>query len=75
MSIWQFNAAVRGYIRANTPQTDKGQFKSEEEVDDIFSWLMASEIPKKKLLKNKVYLWDGVNFIFQKEVDFELENE
>lgn len=74
MSIWQFNAAVKGYIKANT-QKEKGAFESEQEKEDIFAWVLASDIPKRKELKNKVYLWDGVDFIFQKEVDFEIDNE
>lgn len=71
MSMYQFNAAVKGFIKANTP-VEKGKFGSEEEKDEMFEWLMAQEKPSKKTLKNKVYLWDGINFIFQKEVVFEV---
>ena len=71
MSMYEFNVAVRGFIRANTP-VEKGKFASEDERDDIFDWLMRQELPNKKTLKNKIYLWDGINFIFQKEVVFEV---
>lgn len=72
MSMYEFNAAVRGFIKANTT-VEKGNFSSEEEKDEVFDWLMSQEIKNRKLLKNKIYLWDGINFIFQKEVLFEVE--
>lgn len=72
MSMYEFNAAVRGFIKANTP-VEKGKFSSEEERDEVFEWLLKQDTPKKKTLKNRVYLWDGSEFIFQKEVIFEVE--
>jgi hypothetical protein len=72
MSIYEFNAAVKGYVKANTP-VEKGKFSSEEERDEVFDWLIRQDLPKTRTLKNKVYLWDGVNFIFQKEVIFDVE--
>lgn len=70
--MWEFNAVVQGYIKANT-QTEKGNFASEEEKDEVFDWLMAQETKTLKTYKNKVYTWDGINFTVQKEVEFELE--
>lgn len=72
MSMYEYNAAVRGYVKANTP-VEKGKFSSEEEKDEMFDWLMSQELSSKKVLKNKIYEWDGINFIFQKEVVFEVE--
>lgn len=72
MSMYEYNAAVKGYVKANTP-VEKGKFSSEEEKEDMFEWLMSQDLPNKKVLKNKVYIWDGVDFIFQKEVVFEVE--
>lgn len=69
MSIWQFNMAVKGYIKANT-QKEKGQFKDEEEIDEMFNWLISKGQTYDKLLKNKVYLWDGIKFEILKEVEF-----
>lgn len=37
MSIWQFMAAVDGYITANTPENERGL--SDKEKDDLFAWL------------------------------------
>lgn len=70
--MYEFNAAVKGFIKANTP-IEKGKFSSEEERDEVFEWLLMQDTPVKKTLKNKIYLWDGVEFIFQKEVIFEVE--
>lgn len=72
MSMYEFNAAVRGYIKANTP-VEKGKFSSEEEREDVFDWLLRQDTPKVDILKNRVYIWDGIDFIFQKEVTFEIE--
>lgn len=37
MSVWQYMAALEGYIAANTPEDDKGLTKAEE--DDLAEWL------------------------------------
>lgn len=39
MSMWQFMAAVDGYIRANS--TDDGKSLSKSEVDDLWKWLQV----------------------------------
>ena len=38
MSLWQFMAAVDGYIEAHTP--DDGSLTTQE-VDDVWQWLEA----------------------------------
>lgn len=72
MSIWQFNAAVKGYIKANT-QKEKGQFRDEEEIDELWDWMQSQVKIYDKLLKNKVYLWDGLKFTLLKEVEFVIQ--
>lgn len=37
MSVWQYMAALEGYIAANTHEDDKGLTKAEE--DDLAAWL------------------------------------
>ena len=38
MSMWQFTAAVEGYIAANTP--DDGKLGSKE-ADELYEWLKS----------------------------------
>lgn len=37
MSVWQYMAALDGYIAANSTEDDKGLTKAEE--DDLAAWL------------------------------------
>lgn len=37
MSLWQFMAAVDGYIAANTPENERGL--SDKEKDELWNWL------------------------------------
>ena len=37
MSVWQFMAAVEGYVKANTPK-DNGKL-SNAEKDELFDWI------------------------------------
>lgn len=37
MSVWQYMAALDGYIDANTPDEDKGL--SKQEADELADWL------------------------------------
>jgi hypothetical protein len=39
MTMWQFMAAVDGYIKANTSEDDKGLSKSE--IDEVWQWMQA----------------------------------
>lgn len=41
MSMWQFMAAVEGYIKANTPEDD-GKLGSKE-ADELWEWMKAKE--------------------------------
>lgn len=61
MSIWQFNAAVKGYVNANTPK-EKGTFSSEEEKDEMFEWLQSFDLIAGQTLIGNCYEWDGKNF-------------
>jgi len=37
MSVWQFIAAVDGYVAANTPEDDKSL--TQKEKDELAEWL------------------------------------
>lgn len=39
MSMWQFMAALDGYIAANTPEDDGLSVK---EADDLFEWISTT---------------------------------
>lgn len=41
MSLWQFNAAVEGYIDANTP-AEPGALNAAE-ADEIWAWMLEKE--------------------------------
>lgn len=71
MSIWQFNAAVKGYVRANSANDPK-KFSSEEEKDAMWDWLESQNTPTKKTLSSIMYVWDGVKFTVEKRVNFEV---
>ncbi|WP_313760167.1 hypothetical protein [Rhizobium sp.] len=40
MSMWQFMAAVEGYVKANSGEDTK---MSDREADDLFEWLKSKE--------------------------------
>ncbi|WP_262928064.1 hypothetical protein [Rhizobium cauense] len=40
MSMWQFTAAIEGYIAANTPDDGK---MGDREADELFDWLKSKE--------------------------------
>lgn len=70
MSIWQFNAAVKGYAKANSPE-QKGKFSSAEEMDEAFAFAL-SDHTSLILTTGKIYVWDdyGINLILDKTVTF-----
>lgn len=73
MTIWQFNTAVKGYIKANTSKEDK-KFASKEEEDSIWDFMLTGfNIKTKVTLKNNIWLWDGETFNLKKSVTFESE--
>lgn len=37
MSVWQYMAALDGYVAANTPEGERGLSKAEE--DELADWL------------------------------------
>lgn len=71
MSIWQFNSAILGYIKANTQKNDKS-FSSEKEKDSIFDFAVSSLEIKKKERLGIMYLWDGKNFTVHRQIIFEV---
>jgi hypothetical protein len=40
MSMWQYQAAVEGYVKANS--ADDGKLSSSE-VDDVWQWMQGKE--------------------------------
>lgn len=41
MSMWQYLAAVEGYVKANSAEDSKGL--SSREADDLWEWMKAKE--------------------------------
>lgn len=72
MSIWQFNVAVAGYVKANS-SSDPKKFSSEEEKDDLFDWLLSKDTPEESFLTNRVYIWDGSAFNLERIVGFRIK--
>lgn len=61
MSMWQYFAAVNGYIEANTPK-DNAKL-SASEVDELADWLYTG-FEASRIVSTKTYLWgeDGPEF-------------
>ena len=56
MSLWQFFAAVNGYIEANSPKD--GNKLSEAEADDLFDWI-ERDVGGPRVLSTQTYWWEG----------------
>lgn len=54
MSMWQFFAALNGYIAANSPK--EGNKLTESEADDLFAWIERDSVPGK--LRTQTYWID-----------------
>lgn len=55
MSMWQYFAALHGYIEANSPK--EANKLSESEAEDLFDWIdQASSGPR--VLSTQTYDWD-----------------
>ncbi len=54
MSMWQFRAAVNGYVAANSPQT--GAKLSEEEANELFDWIGTPEFVS--VVSTQTYTFD-----------------
>lgn len=67
MSMWQFTAALNGYIEANTPE-DK-QKMSTEEAEDLLDWVYEGINTETELVQ-QVYLWDDFGPVLDREVSF-----
>jgi hypothetical protein len=70
MSIWQFYAALNGYIDHNTPK-DTGKL-SQDELEDLADWIYEG-IDMSQHLKTKVYLWDEFGPVLDGEVTFTVQ--
>ena len=69
MSMWQYFAALNGFITANTPKDAKKL--SGQEADELFAWLEAGEAGKRSL-STQTYDWDETGPIPQGIVYFEV---
>ncbi|MNL52494.1 hypothetical protein D3C87_1756780 [compost metagenome] len=45
MTVWQFMAAVDGYVEANTP--DDGSLTTQE-IDELWDWVQGGFFPLRK---------------------------
>lgn len=70
MSVWQFSAALNGFIRANSSKDDKKL--SEAERSEISDWILSSGSGP-RTLTTKVYWWDGLQFSLFKIVTFQID--
>ncbi|QMV00168.1 hypothetical protein GHV40_01100 [Devosia sp. D6-9] len=55
MSLWQYFAALNGYVAANTPKDTKKL--SDQEADDLFSWIEEGNLGRRSL-STQTYSWD-----------------
>lgn len=72
MSIWQFNSAISGYIKANTP-SDPKKFSSEEELEEMFQAVLNRQEKRLLNLKSSVYIFDGSTFKLERVVGFKFK--
>ncbi len=69
MSMWQFFAALNGYVDANTPKD--GNKLSEGEADDLFDWLERDTVAG--VLSTMTYWLDGDRLVPWRGVEFTAE--
>lgn len=69
MSVWQFEAAVAGYIAANS--ASDGNKLSEGEADDLFDWI-SRDSGKGRSLSTMTYWWEGERLSVAGRVEFQL---
>lgn len=55
MSMWQFFAALNGFIEANSPK--EGNKLTESEADDLFEWI-ERDGGGPRTLSTQTYWWD-----------------
>lgn len=65
--MWQFNAAIEGWIKANSPKKDNTL--SESEKDDLFAWIEAANT-NRRTLKTMTYEWDGDRLLPVRRITF-----
>lgn len=65
MSVWQFNAALQGYVKANSVEDKK---LSASEKAALFDWIEADATPPMRT--SVVQGWDGRRFTVLKRVRF-----
>lgn len=66
MSVWQYLAAVDGYVKANS--TDKGL--SQSEIDDIWGWLGTGKAAAERRVDVNINVRiDGLEALADRYVD------
>ena len=68
MSMWQFFAALNGFVEAKTPKENKKL--SAAEADDLFNWLESEQIASR--LTTQTYLWDEYGPVYAGKVTFDI---
>lgn len=66
MSMWQFFAALNGYIDANTPK--QGNKLTDAEADDLFDWIERDAVAG--VLSTMTYWLDGDRLVPWRVVEF-----
>lgn len=56
MSLWQWFAALNGYIAANSPRD--GSKLTESEADDLFAWI-EQDAGGSRVLSTQTWWWEG----------------
>lgn len=67
MSMWQFFAALNGYIEANTPK--QGNKLSDAEAGDLFDWIERDAVAG--VLSTMTYWLDGDRLVPWRVVQWE----
>lgn len=68
MSVWQFAAALNGYVKAHT---SSGEKLTDAEADDLFAWISRDDRPRR--LRTQTYWLDGDRLIAAGVVTFEVD--
>lgn len=69
-SVWEFFAALNGYIEANTPK--QGNKLSEDDKDRIWERMQELDAPRSTTLSTQTYWLDGAHLVPAGVVTFEV---
>ncbi len=71
MSMWQYFAALNGFIDANTPEDKKKM--STEEAEELYDWLYEGFEDQQERIA-RVYFWDENGFVLEDTYTFTTEH-